>query len=123
MRLLEDIKVSERPPVTLVLSEREKIQQPDTFRVCPLGIQFYAPRALPEFEILSFVIAVPNGSKTAEEIACTGVVVHCRKGDQEGNTAYRIWVKFVDLAESYRKRIQCMARTSDFLCPYCENYS
>jgi hypothetical protein len=123
MRVTQEIKKSPRTPVTVVLSDRETIRQPDSFRACPLGIQFYSPRPLPEFEVLEFVIAVPNGAKASKDIECSGVVVHCRKSEQKGSDSYRIWVKFIDLAETHRKRIQCMARTSDSLCPYCENFS
>ena len=121
MGLAQEKRTSERPPVTLVLSESEEVRQPDTFRVCPLGIQFYSPHPLPEFEILEFAIRVPNGRKKAEEITCTGVVVHCRKGENNAGN-YRIWVKFMDLPEAHRKRIKCVASSSELLCPYCENF-
>ena len=108
-------------PVTVVLDESESVKQPNNFRVCPLGIQLYSPKALPEFEILEFRISIPGakGSK-GENIQCTGVVVHCAKdGDP---SLFRIWVKFLDLPEAKRNRLECLSKTAKLTCPYCENF-
>lgn len=115
--------VSQQQPVTVVVGDRKKgIRQPDTFRVCPLGLQFYSQKKLPEFELVEFKIDIPgpNGSKRTEKITCTGVVVHCRM-DKE-TSLYRVWIKFIDLPDSKRNRIRCVAKDSSFLCPYCENF-
>ena len=108
-------------PVTVVLDERESVQQPDNFRVCPLGIQLYSPKPLPEFEILEFRITIPGQRNAqAEDIQCTGVVVRCAKdGDP---SCYRIWVKFLDLPEDKRNRLECLSKTAKLTCPYCENF-
>jgi hypothetical protein len=92
-------------PVTVVLDERESVKQPNNFRVCPLGIQLYSPRPLPEFEILEFKISIPgaNGSKCEPSL-------------------YRIWVKFLDLPEAKRSRLECLSKTAKLTCPYCENF-
>jgi hypothetical protein len=111
----------ESKPVTVVLGERESVKQPRDFRVCPLGIQLYSPKPLPEFEVLEFKISIPGakGSK-AEDIQCTGVVVHCAKdGDP---SLYRIWVKFLDLPEAKKNQLECLSKTAKLKCPYCENF-
>lgn len=108
-------------PVTVVLDEHESIKQPDNFRVCPLGIQLYSPKPLPEFEILEFKISIPaTGGAKAEDIQCMGVVVRCAKdGDP---SCYRIWVKFLDLPEAKRSRLECLSKIAKLTCPYCENF-
>jgi hypothetical protein len=108
-------------PVTVVLDDRKSVKQPDNFRVCPLGIQLYTPRKFSEFEILEFTISIPgsNGRKN-ENIQCTGVVVCCAKDSD--SSLYRIWVKFLDLPEAERNRIECLSKTAQLKCPYCENF-
>jgi hypothetical protein len=121
MQVAQKNEASSRRPVTLVMGDSpSEIKQPGTFRVCPLGIQLYSSKNLPEFELLEFRISIPQEDGTAEEITCTGVVVHSRL-DQE-SSLYRVWVKFLDLPEGKRNRIQCIAKTSSYLCPYCENF-
>jgi hypothetical protein len=122
MRASQDSKTSRRTPVTLVLSEQEQVPQPDSFRVCALGVQFYSPRPFPEFEVLDFVIRIPDGNKRPENVGCTGVVVHCRKSELADAGKYRIWVKFLDLPETKIKRLKCISRLARLQCPYCENF-
>jgi hypothetical protein len=107
--------------VTLFLDERESVKQPNDFRVCPLGIQLSSPKPLPEFEILEFKISIP-GAKGGqdEDIQCTGVVVRCAKDGSP--SLYRVWVKFLDLPEDKKKRLECVSKTAKLTCPYCENY-
>ncbi len=111
----------ENKPVTVVLDEQDAVKQPNTFRVCPLGIQLYSPKPLPEFEILEFDICIPElGGKKKEDIRCTGVVVRCAKdGDP---SLYRVWVKFLDLPEAKRNRLKCISENAKLKCPYCENF-
>lgn len=108
-------------PVTVILDDHDCVEQPDNFRVCPLGIQLYSPRELPEFQVLEFMIHIPgsNGAKN-EAIQCTGVVVRCAKDIDP--SFYRIWVKFLDLPEAKKNRLECLSRTAKLKCPYCENF-
>ncbi|OQA24328.1 MAG: hypothetical protein BWY59_02243 [Verrucomicrobia bacterium ADurb.Bin345] len=112
---------SQQPVTVVVGGQKTGVKQPETFRVCPLGIQFYSKKSMPEFELIEFRIEVPgkNGSGP-EQVTCTGVVVHSRL-DKE-TQLYRVWIKFIDLPESKRDRIHCVAKESSFLCPYCENF-
>ena len=107
--------------VTVVLEEGEYVKQPHNFRVCPLGIQLYSPRKFPDFEMLEFTISVPgrNGGKK-ETIRCTGAVVCCAKDSNP--FLYRVWVKFLDLPEAERSRLECLSKTAKLKCPYCENF-
>lgn len=107
--------------VTVVLGRDESIEQPATFRICPLGIQFYSPKSLREFDLLEFSIRIPGGKDSRmETVQVTGVVVHCRP--EKGSSLHRIWIKFLDLPESKRKRIECIAKSAETLCPFCENF-
>jgi hypothetical protein len=107
--------------VTVVLDERESVKQPSNFRVCPLGIQLYSPKKFPEFEILEFMICIPDSNDGGnEDIRCTGVVVRCVKDNDL--SLYRIWVKFMDLPETKRNQLECLSKTAKLKCPYCENF-
>lgn len=98
------------------------MQQPENFRFCPLGVQLYSPRQLPEFEDVEFTICLPgSGNGSAEQIPCAGVVVQC--SHDRRTKLYRVWVKFLGLSPARQERIRCLASSSGFLCPYCENYS
>lgn len=114
-------KRAKAPVRVLVGKNGSGVPQPDTFRVCPLGLQFYSKRPLPEFELIEFRVALPDASGRRRAVKCTGVVVHCRE-DAEHSPLYRVWIKFLDLPEEQRNKIQCFAKQSNFLCPYCENF-
>ncbi|MFH0953928.1 MAG: hypothetical protein V1873_06330 [Verrucomicrobiota bacterium] len=111
---------SRKKPVTVVVDRRKTIPQPDGFRVCPLGIQFYSTKPLARFKLLSFNISVSGNGKGSGRISCCGAVVHCLRDAKKG--CYRIWVKFLDLPKSKEKQIRCVAKSSRLLCPYCENF-
>ena len=98
----------------------EPISQPHDFKFCPLGLQFYSPRALGECNLMDFSLQVTGDSGEKRNITCSGIVAHCRK--EPDGSMYRIWLNFIDLPDEAKKHIQCLACTSDFLCPYCENY-
>ncbi len=120
MKASHDTQSLHGKPVTVVLGRNQQVKQPATFRICPLGIQFYSPRAMPEFDVVEFTIHVPGRNGSGEAVQVTGVVVHCRP--EKGDDSYRIWIKFLDLPESKRKRIECFAKSAETLCPYCENF-
>ncbi len=119
MQLSQHIRTLKDKPVTVIQQGRKPLEQPRNFRVCPLGIQLYSARKMPEFELIDFKIEVPGGNGKAKTISCSGVVVRCAA---ERKSLYRVWVKFLDLPESARKRIRCVAKTGRLLCPYCENF-
>ncbi len=114
-------KIAKSPVKVLVGGNGSGVAQPDTFRLCPLGLQFYSKHPLPEFELVSFRLALPGANGRRKNVRCTGVVVHCRT-DIEHKPLYRVWVKFLDLPEEHRHRMQCFAKDAKLLCPYCENF-
>lgn len=109
------------PIRVLVETQNSEVPQPDTFRICPLGLQFYSKRPLPEFELVEFRLAFPSAGGNYRNLRCSGVVVHCRK-DMEHRPLYLIWIKFLDLPASKRNQIECFAKGAKTLCPYCENF-
>lgn len=106
--------------VTVFVGDDGAISQPDTFRFCPLGAQLYTRREMEECSILEFKLDLPDGTAPASQIACSGVVVNCQPNDS--GSMYRVWIKFLDLPDSARENIKCFAKSSEFLCPFCENY-
>ena len=121
MRSTKDKLASRPDPATVILNNKHHLKQPGTFRLCPLGVQFYSVKKMPEFELVEFKMDVPakNGKKPVR-VDVSGIVVNCRP--EKDSKQYRIWIKFVDLKESIREHIQGLAKSCKTLCPYCENY-
>lgn len=114
-------KSAAKSPIQVKLNSTPAVLQPnETFRVCPLGLQFYSPKKLPDFRVMDFRMQVAPGTGGAEDVSCSGVVVHCQKEKDSG--LYRVWVKFLDLAEDKSARLQCAAKNADAICPHCENF-
>lgn len=110
-----------KAPIRVKLNEKPAILQPnETFRVCPLGLQFYSPKKVPDFRVMNFRMQVAQKKGAAEEVVCSGVVVHCQQEKDSG--LYRVWVKFLDLPEDGGARLQCAAKNADAICPHCENF-
>lgn len=95
------------------------VRQPATFRCCPLGVQFYSERQVPQYSILNFTLSIPENPHLAK-VECSGAVVHCEK--LNGDVNYRIWLYFLDLPETARPHLHCFAKEASFLCPFCENF-
>jgi hypothetical protein len=96
------------------------IMQPNTFRCCPLGLQFYAKKELPDYRVLHLKVEENDGADRPFMIDCNGVVVHSQF-ESERNM-YRIWVVFMDVEQETRDRLHCIARENDTLCPHCMNF-
>ena len=109
-----------RKPASVFVCDDHPVEQPEGFRVCPLGLQFYSPREIQEFQMMEFRLAVPGNGRTPEDIHCSGIVVHCKP--LEDRAMFRVWIKFLDLPESKRDQIRCVAKAGKHLCPYCENF-
>ena len=107
-------------PVEVFVGQRSAAGvQPDLFRVCPLGLQFYAARPVPPFTMMSFSMKIATPSGASETACCTGVVVHSQAERETG--LQRVWVKFLDLPDDKKARIKCVARDANLSCPHCEN--
>lgn len=111
-----------RLPVDVITDDGEAIRQPKSFQFCPLGLQFYSRRQLAECSLLEFRLKLPDDNGGSDEITCSGLVVNCQHDPRQQDSLYRVWVKFLDLPESARGRIHCVTKSTDFLCPFCENF-
>lgn len=109
-----------RPAVSVSLANRAALKQPDTFRLCPLGLQFFSRRPPELFTLLEVTIAIPGRRGRPKQIRCTGAVVHHQYDKYEKN--YRVWLQFLDLPEEAKERLRCTGRSSGFICPHCRNY-
>lgn len=103
--------------VQVFVGGKKCCQQPQTFSLCPLGLQFYSPRKLTDLSLLEFNLNVPGAGKA---VKCTGAVVRCQH--QRKDKRYRVWVQFLDLPAAAREKIRCVSRDGKHLCCYCENF-
>lgn len=106
--------------VSVVMDNGEIMPQPDHFRVCPLGMQFYSREAVPEYVLLDLKITVLDADGTSTDLACTGAVVLSRY--DPGCDLYRIWVVYVDLDDEKRNVLSCTCKEKNLLCPHCMNF-
>ncbi|MFH0909502.1 MAG: PilZ domain-containing protein [bacterium] len=104
--------------VMVFLGAKDCIKQPQTFRLCPLGLQFYSPKRLNEFDLMEFTIDVPDKGHRTRTQKCIGAVVRCQREEKN----YRVWVKFIDLPRTASENIRCISKKGNHLCCYCENF-
>lgn len=95
--------------------------QPQTFQMCGLGVQFYSPRKIADFEVMEFDLQVNDDPKNPENVHCTGAVVRCQEVN-EAEGKYRVWLKFIDTPETTCSKVTCIARKGKHLCTFCENF-
>ncbi|MBN1270362.1 MAG: hypothetical protein JXB04_12295 [Kiritimatiellae bacterium] len=112
--------VPQNAEVFVSLGGGPEIRQPALFRCCPLGVQFYSPRNVKPYRVLQVRLALTPAGKLPDEVDCAGVVVHCEK--MNGSDMFRVWVYFLDLPAPVRDHLHCLARRSETLCPFCENF-
>ncbi len=106
--------------VLVYCGEEGPESQPETFRFCPLGVQFYSRTQLPQYQQIRMNL---DGTPTAPIPAgtqCEGVVVHSQY--DRDRRLYRNWILFIDLPEDVRRQFQCFARKSGTVCPHCMNF-
>lgn len=109
--------------VMVYVGDKEAVRQPETFQFCPLGVQFYSCQPLEECTLLEFSLALPPVSDEGEEeeVSCTALVAQCCE-PANGDTMYRVWVKFLDLSPETVERIQRVTQQNGFICPFCANF-
>lgn len=111
--------VAKSKDVQVYIGGKKCGQQPQTFSLCPLGLQFYSSRKLTDLSLLEFNLNVP-GRGRGKTVKCTGAVVRCEH--QRKDKRYRVWVQFLDLPAQAREQIRCVSRDGKHLCCYCENF-
>jgi hypothetical protein len=105
--------------VTVFVGNAPGIEQPDLFRCCPLGCQFYSKDEIEKYKVMEIDLEVPRNGNN-EKITCSGVIVHSKP--EEKNTRYRIWMYFLDLPEDIKKSLHCIAKDAGTICPFCQNF-
>ena len=106
--------------IAIVVGDKGDVhREPKTFRLCPLGCQFYSSRRLRAFDLMECRIDVPGRGRTSNRRTCTAAVVRCEREDKN---LYRVWLQFVDLPKAESERIRCISKNGKHLCSYCENY-
>jgi hypothetical protein len=121
MQLAQQLREANKKGVEIFVGKKKCCQQPQTFQLCPLGLQFYSPKKLEDLTLLEFNLAIPaEGRKKKESVTCTGAVVRCQH--EKAADRYRVWIKFLDLPENARESIRCVSRDGKHLCCFCENF-
>lgn len=106
----------------VVIENAEGKTQPQTFQLCPLGVQFYSDRQVEEFELMEFDLKADESNPDSDEnIRCTGAVVRCQEVN-EPDGKFRVWIKFLDAPEQTCEKLRCTARKGKHLCCFCENF-
>jgi len=118
--LVEKTEPEDRTTVLVYLNDEDGVTQPEHFQMCPLGIQLYFPRSVPDCELMDFRLHVPDEQGDETDVTCTGLVVQCVHDTRR--EAYRIWVKFLDLEPRAQKRLQHTCHKNGHFCPFCENF-
>ena len=116
---------AERPPtpkreVKVFVEKDHPEVQPATFNLCPLGVQFYSPKPMEEFQLLELDVDTTDAQGKATKVTCQGAVVRCQCEPQPNR--YRIWVKFIEVPEGAQERLRCTAKEGGHLCSHCENF-
>lgn len=107
----------------IIFSDEDEGQpQPANFRLCPLGVQYYAVQPLNECSLIELTLTLAGDERdSADAIRCTGFVAQCCE-PQNGDRLYRIWVKFMDLAPQIEERLRSICAECDLKCPFCQNF-
>lgn len=108
---------SQKNNVEIFVGNKSCGDQPESFTLCPLGLQFYSPKKLTDLSLLEFNLNLGGRKKP---VTCTGAVVRCQH--ERKDKRYRVWVQFLDLPDAAREKIRCVSRDGKHLCCYCENF-
>ncbi|MBU0677071.1 MAG: hypothetical protein KJ626_03065 [Verrucomicrobia bacterium] len=105
--------------VVVFLNDEKAVKQPEGFRCCPLGIQFFSEKPVEQYRIVSFRLEIPQGQNSSS-VECAGTIVKSIRDDDSG--MYRNWISFLDIPDEIRSDLECKSRESGLFCPYCQNY-
>ena len=106
--------------VMVFLDDGQAQAQPQMFRCCPLGLQFYSPRELPLYKLMSMRLQVPDADVPEPGFEAEGIVVHAQYDRKQ--EMHRIWVMFTNLPEDVAARLKCVSKKTGTQCPHCMNY-
>lgn len=120
MAVEQESLVRNEADILVSVDGEEAMKQPATFRCCSLGVQFYSPNEFDLYKVLDITFCLADQPDAPSEIACSGIVVHCQK--ETASDLFRVWIFFTDMPDSTRNHLHCIAKESNTLCPFCENY-
>ncbi len=120
MTFIDESLTAPQKPVYVFHGDGQALPQPNSFRLCPLGIQIYNRREVPLYELMEFTMEIPMNGTEPEQFTCTCLVVNCQFEEESG--LYRLWMKFLDMPESLCGKIHQITKTSKYLCPFCANF-
>ena len=106
--------------VMVFCGEDDPQQQPDTFRCCPLGVQFYSQQEMEPYKIMEMDLRFPDEEGAGLDAHCCGVVVQSAFDKARG--MYRVWLMFTDLPRDVQSRLKCFSKKAGTQCPHCVNY-
>lgn len=109
-----------RNQVLVCCEDQEPEYQPETFRFCPLGVQFLTRHRLPEYKQIELNLVGGPGAQLPHPARCEGVVVHSEY--DRHRRRFRNWILFINLSDDIRGHFRCLAEKSGWLCPHCENF-
>lgn len=106
--------------VMVFCGEDESQLQPESFRCCPLGVQFYSPHEIEPYKIMELDLQFPGEGTEALTARCCGVIV--QSAFDRAKDMYRVWMMFTDLPPDVQQRLKCVSKKAGTQCPHCENY-
>lgn len=120
MAVQEQSPTQSRLPVLVYLGGDHAVEQPASFRCCPLGVQFCSREQVGQYDIVDVKVRVPQGAGMTDEVSCSGIVVRCER--ETDPAMFRVVIYFLDPPEAVRNHLHSIAKDSDLLCPYCANF-
>jgi len=104
--------------VCLGLDHENPLGDLEDLHICHLGMKFISPRALPEFSVYEFDMAIkPVQSGEAVSVRCSGIVVSC---EPEG-TGFRSVIHFSGLGKDEASHLETVTKDNRMRCDYCAN--
>ncbi len=106
--------------VLVFLGDNTAQAQPQMFRCCPLGLQFYSPCPLPLYKLMALRLQMPDSVGPEAAFEVEGIVVHSQIDRK--HRMHRIWVMFTNLPEDAAARLKQVSKKTGTQCPHCMNY-
>ena len=84
-------------------------------------MQFYSVQFIPEYKILELKLKLPKEfGGDGELITCSGYVALCYP--TEDKTRHKVWLKFFDLPDHVKTRLNTVCQKKSWVCPHCMNF-
>jgi len=105
--------------VSLGLDEKDPLGELEDLHICHLGMKFLSSRALPEFGMYEFDMAIkPTRGGDPITVRCCGIVVSSEPEDN----GFRTVIHFSNLGEEDATCLEAVTKANNMRCDYCANY-